>query len=73
MPFGADDFPIKKSYSKALKIVHVSALASRSDFGPAISCGVVQSCIVFCSAMSANRIVVKGSVQKLPVCKSSSV
>ena len=38
-----------------------SAVASRSGFGAVMSCAAVRSCIVFCSAMSANRIVVAAS------------
>ena len=34
-----------------------SALASRSGFRAVMSCAAVRSCIVFCKAVSANRIV----------------
>ena len=38
-----------------------SALASRAGFGPVMSCVVMRNCIVFCNAVSANRIVVAAS------------
>ena len=58
---GEVGFPFKIPFKKCFKIVFLFAVASRPNFGAAISDTVALSSIVFCNPVSADRIVAAAS------------
>ena len=59
--FGACDFPIKSLIEKPSKSCFFRLWRRDPVFGAVIFCAAVRSCIVFCKAVSANRIVMVAS------------
>jgi len=64
-------FRVNFLFKKKLQNFLCFALASKSGFGIAISDAVARSCIVFCHAASADRIVVAAS--RLHWCRAACV